>query len=976
MIDCGRSPAKRTAGDLVEVSADIFRDGHETLRAAVRYRGPGERGLARGAHGARRRARGRRPLGGPLPGRPHGALAVRDRGLDGPLRLLARRARAQAGGRAARPGGRAVGGRAAHRRGGRARPGSRPLAHRARAAQPARGHPRGGQARRGPGRRALRRHRALLPAPRAGVAGRAAGARGRPRARPLRRLVRAVPALLGRLRRRGATPLPALAELGFDVALPAADPPDRRDQPQGPQQHADRRPRRSRQPVGDRRTATAATTRSTPSSARSEDFDALAWPRRASMGVEIALDFAIQCSADHPWLREHPEWFHRRPDGTLKYAENPPKKYQDIYNVDCRRPRTGAACGRRCATSCCSGSTTACAIFRVDNPHTKPLPFWEWLIARGPRRAPRRDLPGRGVHPPGDDARAGQARLRPVLHLLHLEEQPLGADRVRLGAGLLRGAASTSGPTSSPTRPTSCTPTSSTAGGPPSRRGSCWPPRSLPPTGSTRGSSTARTCRCARAPRSTWTPRSTRSRIARSTGRCCRWSSASTRVRRENPALQHLANVTFLETENDALIAYVKRTERQRRGVRGQPRSAIRRRRGSRSSPPSWDCPRSSPSPTCSTGERYEWRIGRQLRAPGARVRQAHLLRVEPCERPAHHRAADRPPAPVRPRPERREERPGNWFEADPLWFKTAVFYEIHVRGFFDGNDDGIGDFRGLTEKLDYLQWLGVDCIWLLPMYPSPLRDGGYDIADFTRDPPGLRDRRRLPRLRRGGPPARHPGHRRPRDEPHLRPTIRGSSAPAGPAGLAQARLVRVVGHGPALRRRPDHLHRHRVVQLDLGPGGRRLLLAPLLLPPARPQLRQPRGPGRDARRPALLARPGPRRLPPRRRALPLRARRDQLREPARDPRLSSSACAPRSTRSYPDRVLLAEANQWPADVVEYFGDGDECHMAFHFPVMPRMFMALRREERRARSSRSSTRRPDDPRQLPVGRSSCATTTS
>ena len=71
------------------------------------------------------------------------------------------------------------------------------------------------------------------------------------------------------------------------------------------------------------------------------------------------------------------------------------------------------------------------------------------------------------------------------------------------------------------------------------------------------------------------------------------------------------------------------------------------------------------------------------------------------------------------------------WFERDPLWFKRAVFYEIHIRGFFDGNDDGSGDFRGLIDKLDYLQWLGVDCIWLLPMYESPLRDGGYDIANF-----------------------------------------------------------------------------------------------------------------------------------------------------------------------------------------------------------------------------------------------------
>ena len=68
---------------------------------------------------------------------------------------------------------------------------------------------------------------------------------------------------------------------------------------------------------------------------------------------------------------------------------------------------------------------------------------------------------------------------------------------------------------------------------------------------------------------------------------------------------------------------------------------------------------------------------------------------------------------------------PSHWFERDPLWFKRAVFYEIHLRGFFDGNDDGSGDFLGLTEKLDYLAWLGVDCIWLLPMYASPLRDGG-----------------------------------------------------------------------------------------------------------------------------------------------------------------------------------------------------------------------------------------------------------
>src|SRR5262245_64133775 len=73
----------------------------------------------------------------------------------------------------------------------------------------------------------------------------------------------------------------------------------------------------------------------------------------------------------------------------------------------------------------------------------------------------------------------------------------------------------------------------------------------------------------------------------------------------------------------------------------------------------------------------------------------------------------------------------GQWFESDPLWFKRAVFYEVHLRGFFDGNDDGSGDLRGLTEKLDYLQCLGIDCVWLLPMYPSPLCDGGYDNSFF-----------------------------------------------------------------------------------------------------------------------------------------------------------------------------------------------------------------------------------------------------
>ena len=165
---------------------------------------------------------------------------------------------------------------------------------------------------------------------------RAAPARGRPRARPVRRLVRAVPALLGRpRRRRGAAPAARRARLRRP--LPPADPPDRPDQPQGPQQRP--RPPARTTPAAPGRSATQSGGHDAvhPDSARSTTSTRSS-PARREHDIEIALDFAIQCSADHPWLHEHPEWFHRRPDGTLKYAENPPKRYQDIYNVDFDSP--------------------------------------------------------------------------------------------------------------------------------------------------------------------------------------------------------------------------------------------------------------------------------------------------------------------------------------------------------------------------------------------------------------------------------------------------------------------------------------------------------------------------------------------------------------------------------------------------------------------------------------------------------------
>jgi starch synthase (maltosyl-transferring) len=117
-----------------------------------------------------------------------------------------------------------------------------------------------------------------------------------------------------------------------------------------------------------------------------EEFERLVRDGK-ELGIEIALDFAIQCSPDHPWLKEHPEWFHRRPDGTLKYAENPPKRYQDIYNVNFNAPdwKNLWAALRDVVLLWVSRGVT---VFRVDNPHTKPVPFWQWLIDEVRRENP------------------------------------------------------------------------------------------------------------------------------------------------------------------------------------------------------------------------------------------------------------------------------------------------------------------------------------------------------------------------------------------------------------------------------------------------------------------------------------------------------------------------------------------------------------------------------------------------------------
>ncbi len=285
----------------------------------------------------------------------------------------------------------------------------------------------------------------------------------------------------------------------------------------------------------------------------------------------------------------------------------------------------------------------------------------------------------------------------------------------------------------------------------------------------------------------------------------------------------------------------------------------------------------------------------------------------------------------------------GHWFESDPLWFKRAVFYEIHIRGFYDGNDDGSGDFQGLIEKLDYLQWLGIDCVWLLPMYASPLRDGGYDIADFYSIHPDYgnvedfhtfvdqahqRGIRVVADLVMNHTSSDHPWFQESRSSPDSpkRSWYVWSDTDDRYRG---ARIIFVDSEVSNWTWDPIagayYWHRFFSTQPDLNYDNPEVREAMLDV------LRFWLDLGIDGFRldavPYLFEREG--------------TNCENLPEThAYLKRVRAEIDA-----HYPDRVLLAEANQWPADVVDYFGEGDECHMAFQFPVMPRMFMAIRREE-------------------------------
>ena len=285
--------------------------------------------------------------------------------------------------------------------------------------------------------------------------------------------------------------------------------------------------------------------------------------------------------------------------------------------------------------------------------------------------------------------------------------------------------------------------------------------------------------------------------------------------------------------------------------------------------------------------------------------------------------------------------------DVDHDWYKRAVFYEVLVRAFNDSNRDGTGDLRGLTEKLDYLQWLGVDCLWLPPFYDSPLRDGGYDIRDFRTvlpefgtvedfvtllDEAHKRGIRVITDLVMNHTSDTHPWFEESRRHPEGptatstcgRTTTRATPRRASSSSTPSSRT------GPTTR----------CAGSSTGTGSSPT--SPTSTTTARP-CRRPCSTSCASGWTSASTGSGWTRCPT---STPATARTART-----SPRPTRScACRKVLEDEYPGRCMLAEANQWPSDVVEYFGDpevgGDECHMAFHFPLMPRIFMAVRRENR------------------------------
>jgi maltose alpha-D-glucosyltransferase / alpha-amylase len=289
--------------------------------------------------------------------------------------------------------------------------------------------------------------------------------------------------------------------------------------------------------------------------------------------------------------------------------------------------------------------------------------------------------------------------------------------------------------------------------------------------------------------------------------------------------------------------------------------------------------------------------------------------------------------------------RPKSKLTKDPLWYKDAAIYQLHIKSFFDANDDGVGDFSGLNAKLDYIESLGVNAIWLLPFYPSPRKDDGYDIAGYYAVSPDYgsiaefkdfvaaahaRSIRVIIELVINHTSDQHPWFQRAREsgpESAARNYYVWSDTDKR---YADTRIIFVDTEKSNWTWDPVanayFWHRFYSHQPDLNFDNPRVLKEVLAA------MRFWLDMGVDGLRldaiPYLIEREGTssENLPETHQIL--KRIRSEL------------------DRQYEDKMLLAEANQWPEDVQLYFGEGDECHMAFHFPLMPRMYMAIAKEDR------------------------------
>jgi maltose alpha-D-glucosyltransferase/alpha-amylase len=283
--------------------------------------------------------------------------------------------------------------------------------------------------------------------------------------------------------------------------------------------------------------------------------------------------------------------------------------------------------------------------------------------------------------------------------------------------------------------------------------------------------------------------------------------------------------------------------------------------------------------------------------------------------------------------------------DSDALWYKDAIVYQLHVKSYRDANADGFGDFRGLIQKLDYIRDLGANTIWLLPFYPSPLRDDGYDIAAYEEinqtygsiedfrallEAAHSRNIRVITELVINHTSDQHPWFQRARRAPKGSPPRAWYVWSDDPNKYAETRIIFTDTEKSNWSWDPEaqqfYWHRFFSHQPDLNFDNPEVLEAVLNV--MRFWLRM----GVDGLRldaiPYLVEREG--------------TNCENL------PETHDILRALRKTvdAEFPNRIFLAEANQWPSDVRSYFGNSDECHMAFHFPVMPRMYMAIRREDR------------------------------